>query len=93
MMMSPVARASGALAACLAIAAPAAAARPMTIQDLLSAVRVTDPQLSPDGRLVAFVRTWRFEPAQLASASRGTGRVERYSTQYASRSMLSNSRP
>src|SRR2546423_3893276 len=57
MMMSPVARASGALAACLALAAPAAAARPMTIQDLLSAVRVTDPQLSPDGKLVAFVRT------------------------------------
>src|SRR5207237_9680676 len=57
MMMSPVARASGALAACLAIAAPAAAARPMTIQDLLSAVRVTDPQSSPDRRLVAFVRT------------------------------------
>jgi dipeptidyl aminopeptidase/acylaminoacyl peptidase len=36
---------------------PAAAARPMTIQDLLTAVRVSDPQLSPDGRLVAFVRT------------------------------------
>ena len=33
------------------------AARPMTIQDLLGAVRVSDPQLSPDGRLVAFVRT------------------------------------
>jgi len=29
----------------------------MTIQDLLGAVRVTDPQLSPDGRQVAFVRT------------------------------------
>ena len=27
------------------------------IQDLLGAARVTDPQLSPDGKLVAFVRT------------------------------------
>ena len=33
------------------------AARPMTIADLLGAVRVSDPQLSPDGRTVAFVRT------------------------------------
>ena len=31
--------------------------RPMTIDDLIGAVRVTDPQLSPDGRRVAFVRT------------------------------------
>ena len=29
----------------------------MTIQDLLGAVRVGDPQLSPDGKQVAFVRT------------------------------------
>ena len=29
----------------------------MTIQDLITAVRISDPQLSPDGRLVAFVRT------------------------------------
>ena len=29
----------------------------MTIQDLIAAVRISDPQLSPDGRLVAFVRT------------------------------------
>ena len=35
----------------------AAAARPMTIQDLLAAVRVSDPQLSPDGKLVLFSRT------------------------------------
>jgi hypothetical protein len=41
--MSRAARASGALAVSLAIAS-AAAARPMTIRDLLSAVRVTDPQ-------------------------------------------------
>jgi dipeptidyl aminopeptidase/acylaminoacyl peptidase len=44
-------------AALLSLAYPAAAARPMTIKDLLGAVRVTDPQLSPDGKLVAFVRT------------------------------------
>jgi dipeptidyl aminopeptidase/acylaminoacyl peptidase len=36
---------------------PAAAARPMTLDDLLNAVRVSDPQLSPDGKWVAFVRT------------------------------------
>src|SRR4051812_8792913 len=33
------------------------AGRPMTIDDLLAAVRVTDPQLSPDGSRVMFVRT------------------------------------
>jgi dipeptidyl aminopeptidase/acylaminoacyl peptidase len=55
--MSLAARAFAALALCLAVGSPAAAARPMTIQDLLTAVRVSDPQLSPDGRLVAFVRT------------------------------------
>ncbi len=33
------------------------AARPMTIEDLIAAVRVGDPQLSPDQRSVAFVRT------------------------------------
>jgi dipeptidyl aminopeptidase/acylaminoacyl peptidase len=43
--------------ALLTLASPAAAARPMTVQDLLSAVRVADPQVSPDGRQVAFVRT------------------------------------
>ena len=31
--------------------------RPMTIEDLLVAVRVADPQLSPDGRSVVYVRT------------------------------------
>jgi Tol biopolymer transport system component len=35
----------------------AAAGRAMTIDDLLAAVRVTDPQLSPDGTRVLFVRT------------------------------------
>jgi dipeptidyl aminopeptidase/acylaminoacyl peptidase len=44
-------------AALVSLAYPALAARPMTIQDLLGAVRVSDPQVSPDGTLVAFVRT------------------------------------
>ena len=44
-------------AGCLLVADAAAAARPMKIQDLLAAVRVSDPQVSPDGRSVAFVRT------------------------------------
>jgi dipeptidyl aminopeptidase/acylaminoacyl peptidase len=35
----------------------AAAGRAMTIDDLITSVRVDDPQLSPDGRTVAFVRT------------------------------------
>ena len=36
---------------------PAPVARPMSLDDLLTAVRVADPQVSPDGRQVAFVRT------------------------------------
>jgi len=40
------------------LSAPSAfAARPMTIADLLTAVRVSEPQLSPDGQTVAYVRT------------------------------------
>ncbi len=43
------------------IAAPhvtgAQAKRPMRVDDLLGAIRVGDPQLSPDGRTVAYVRT------------------------------------
>jgi dipeptidyl aminopeptidase/acylaminoacyl peptidase len=35
----------------------AAAGRPMSIEDLLGAVRVADPQLSPDGRTVVYTRT------------------------------------
>jgi len=31
--------------------------KPMTLDDLLGVVRVTEPALSPDGRLVAYVRT------------------------------------
>ncbi len=46
-----------AIAAGLGVAAQAQSGRPMTIHDLLVAIRVTDPQLSPDGRSVAFVRT------------------------------------
>jgi dipeptidyl aminopeptidase/acylaminoacyl peptidase len=45
-----------AAAAVLAFAAPAAA-KPLSLTDLLGAVRVADPQVSPDGALVAFVRT------------------------------------
>ena len=53
------------LGALLATAAlPAAAARPMTLDDLLTAVRVDDPRLSPDGKWVAFVRT-ETDPATL----------------------------
>ena len=37
--------------------APAQAKRPMALNDLLTTVRVGDPQLSPDGRRVLFVRT------------------------------------
>jgi dipeptidyl aminopeptidase/acylaminoacyl peptidase len=39
------------------VAGDAATGRPMTIDDLITAVRVSEPQLSPDGRTVAFVRT------------------------------------
>lgn len=35
----------------------APAGRPMAIDDLIGAVRIADPQLSPDGQTVAFVRT------------------------------------
>jgi dipeptidyl aminopeptidase/acylaminoacyl peptidase len=48
---------AAACAAGLLTAAPARAARPMTIHDLIAAVRVSDPQLSPDGSTVAYVRT------------------------------------
>ena len=46
---------------CVLIYIPSAlsaqAKRPMAINDLIGAVRVNDPQLSPDGRRVLFVRT------------------------------------
>src|SRR4029450_13022397 len=35
----------------------AAPGRPMAIDDLITAIRVSDPQLSPDGTRVLFVRT------------------------------------
>src|SRR5262245_33668454 len=44
-------------ATCVAAVAAAQGGRPMTITDLLLAVRVSDPQLSPDGSRVAYVRT------------------------------------
>jgi hypothetical protein len=39
-----------------ASAAPAQNARPFTVDDLLKVRRVNDPQLSPDGRTIAFTR-------------------------------------
>ena len=50
-------RAIAAAAASLFLASPVLAARPMTILDLIGAVRVADPQISPDGSRVVFVRT------------------------------------
>ncbi len=48
----------GAAMICVSALLPAqVSARPMTIQDLLAAVRVSDPQLSPDGKFVLFSRT------------------------------------
>src|SRR5262249_5554101 len=42
----------------LLFAPPAAAAgRPMSLEDLLLAVRVTDARIAPDGKEVAFART------------------------------------
>ncbi|MGZ6988117.1 MAG: S9 family peptidase, partial [Thermoanaerobaculia bacterium] len=48
---------ASAVAVLVLTAAPARAERPMSLDDLLTAVRVGDPQVSPDGRQVAFVRT------------------------------------
>ena len=50
----------------LTLAHSAFAQRPMTIDDLIGAVRIADPQVSPDGRSVAFVRT----TTNLASGAR-----------------------
>jgi dipeptidyl aminopeptidase/acylaminoacyl peptidase len=46
-----------AVAVLVLTAAPARAERPMSLDDLLTAVRVEDPQVSLDGKQVAFVRT------------------------------------
>src|SRR5215831_16384650 len=44
-------------AMCLFVAAPSAQpGRALSIRDLIAAIRVSDPQLSPDGRVVAYVR-------------------------------------
>jgi dipeptidyl aminopeptidase/acylaminoacyl peptidase len=58
------------LAAGVLLPAPAhaQAKRPMAVEDLLTAVRVGDPQLSPDGRRVLFVRT----TTDLASGKRNS---------------------
>ena len=53
----PVACAVAMSAALTAAAGAQAGRRPMTIEDLLVAVRIADPQLSPDSRTIAFVRT------------------------------------
>lgn len=42
---------------CLTLAAAAQAPRPMSLNDVLTAVRVGDAQLSPDGRTVLYQRT------------------------------------
>ena len=44
--------------------AGAQARRPMALADLLTSVRVADPQLSPDGRRVLFVRTTTLDSGQ-----------------------------
>jgi dipeptidyl aminopeptidase/acylaminoacyl peptidase len=46
----------------------AQAKRPMTVNDLLTAVRVGDPQLSPDGRRVLFTRTTTAMPSGARNA-------------------------
>ncbi|HEU4926573.1 MAG TPA: S9 family peptidase [Vicinamibacterales bacterium] len=53
----PVACAAAMSAALTAATGAQAGRRPMTIEDLLVAVRIADPQLSPDSRTIAFVRT------------------------------------
>src|SRR5262245_18547690 len=47
----------GAFVSLIGVGAEMQALRPMTIDDLITTVRVADPQLSPDGRRAAFVRT------------------------------------
>ena len=43
--------------ALIALPSDARAARPFTLDDLLAMRRVSDPQISPDGRQVAYVLT------------------------------------
>ena len=54
--MAALASCTAGIAIVLASGARAQTKRPMAIDDLLAAVRVGDPQLSPDGRRVLFVR-------------------------------------
>ncbi|HEY8503099.1 MAG TPA: S9 family peptidase, partial [Gemmataceae bacterium] len=67
---------------CLLLAAPAPAAekRPMTVEDLLAFKRVSDPQISPDGRWVVYaVGTVNLDENKITSslwlASTDGGRV------------------
>ena len=54
----PVAAGTAVAALLLSAAVPRAqSGRPMMLDDLLSAVRIADPQLSPDSRTVVYVRT------------------------------------
>jgi dipeptidyl aminopeptidase/acylaminoacyl peptidase len=46
-----------ALTVALAIPVPGQGRRAMTVEDLIAAPRIADPQLSPDGRTVLFVQT------------------------------------
>ncbi|PYV20130.1 MAG: hypothetical protein DMG07_00010 [Acidobacteria bacterium] len=57
--MKSTRRAALSLLACVAaaLAAGAAAKRPMTLVDMLEVPQISDPQLSPDGRQVAFVES------------------------------------
>jgi dipeptidyl aminopeptidase/acylaminoacyl peptidase len=55
--MKKYAFAASVLAVAAGASGLAAAGRAMTIADLITAVRVTEPALSPDGQAVAFVRT------------------------------------
>jgi dipeptidyl aminopeptidase/acylaminoacyl peptidase len=59
--MMPIRRAAAGLLLLAVIPSTAVAQtegrRPMTITDLITAIRVGDPQVSPDGRRVVFVRT------------------------------------
>src|SRR6266478_3531199 len=41
----------------LAAAAPGVARHPITFEDLIKVKRISDPQVSPDGRWVAYVET------------------------------------
>jgi len=45
------------VALCAVVATAGAQSRPMTLVDLLSVPRLSDPQLSPDGREVVYVQT------------------------------------